>query len=451
MHPAIQTKFGQLKNDKPDGWDIGEELLGSDMEGDKSYNLEVFYFKHFSNGSIYYNSHVGAFSVHGLIKAKYDALNGLNSFLLPGNDETLSGSGKGRFNDFLDLEQIGNHQIFGYVTTTIIWKGGTNEAFALAGQMLRTWESQNKDNGILGFPTSDQIYIPESEFIFTQFEHGVICLTSKGNVSTKYATNVLIADNFIGITNATSDRANVRLYFPSSNCSPDSLRINDINNVDSCFPLLTAITLLEVPAKTTVFWQLPAGHQSIVATFNGNIPVSGRPLETFSNIKTITSRGHHVFSVSSQITINNQTTKLDREIKFYKSTDTSFITPLPNGIQTLNKQLTWKIPEDVDAVNIVIDGMRMNGPFRRGSIINFNLPTSQTAIFVDNNSGKKVTVRLYDAGDGVRWAARQPEVILKAGEKQQKIELMPIAKEVQVTFDGKGLMKLAAGATAIIS
>jgi hypothetical protein len=452
MNAEIQAKYDQLKRDKPEGWDIGQPLSGSSAEGEKIFNDgNVFYFKHFSNGSIYYTPHAGTSSVHGLIKAKYDTLGGLDGFLLPANDETLLVSGRGRYNNFLSLDDIQDRNVFWLINTSIIWKGGTNEAFAISGRIMEAWNAQGGDRGALGFPTSDEIHIPESEFTFAKFEHGVICITNKDNIPMQYSKNVLIADDFLGITNATSASANVRLYYPSPNCSPGSLNLNNMNQVNSCFPLLTAITLIQVPAKTTVFWQLPAGHKSIIATFNGNIPVSGRPLETFSNIRLISSRNHHIFSVGSSVTVNNQTSNLNREIKFFKSTDTSFATPLPNGIQTLSTQLIWRIPEDVAAVNIVIDGIHLNGPFKRGSVINFNPPTSQTAIFIVNNSGKDVTVRLYDEGDLVRWGTRQPPVLILKTENLKKVELSPITSVVQVTFNGKGLMKVAAGATAIIS
>lgn len=150
---AIDVKYQEVKKANP--W-IGEPTGPEQVCGDGKGR-----FREYKGGaSIYWTQTTDAHLIYGLIRAKWIALGrekGPNGY--PITDEADAGSGKGRFNNF--------------VNGTIIWKLDTPEAFSVYGAIYGKWGTVQYDMGPLGFPLNDENAAPVTGR-FNDFEHGAI-------------------------------------------------------------------------------------------------------------------------------------------------------------------------------------------------------------------------------------------------------------------------------------
>lgn len=143
---SIETKYNLLvQSGFPIGNPSNSESTCADGKG---------HFRHYAGGSIFWNGLAGgpAFVIYGLIRDKWSKLNWERGPMgYPTSDETNAGSGGGsRYNNF----QSG----------TIIWKGGSPEAFAVYGAIYQKWGQMNWDIGSLGLPITDESGTPSIRY-----------------------------------------------------------------------------------------------------------------------------------------------------------------------------------------------------------------------------------------------------------------------------------------------
>lgn len=153
------------------------------------------------------------YEVCGAIRDKYNALGGPNSFLLfPKTNELTNPDGIGKRTEFLNgpiywSPQGGAHPVvnhflaawarhgyensyIGYPTTdeivnpdgigrrqhftgsTIYWF--TNEAYSVGGAIADKWHRLGAEQGVLGYPTSDELVLPDGVGRMNRFHNGVI-------------------------------------------------------------------------------------------------------------------------------------------------------------------------------------------------------------------------------------------------------------------------------------
>jgi uncharacterized protein with LGFP repeats len=117
-------------------------------------------FNHFSNdGSIYWTSSTGAWSIHGAVRAKWAGLGWERSFLgYPITDETGTPDGVGRFNHFRNAGSI-------------YWTPSTG-AWSIHGAIRGKWASMGWERSCLHYPMSDEFAIPIGRQ--SNFQSGVI-------------------------------------------------------------------------------------------------------------------------------------------------------------------------------------------------------------------------------------------------------------------------------------
>ena len=117
----------------------------------------------FQNGSIYWQAATGAHEVHGLIRAKWLALGGEESFVgYPTSDETAARDTVGRFNQFQGA--------------VVFWHPDTG-AFELHGLILARWNEMGSESSVLGYPATDETATADGVGRFNHFEHGSIFWT----------------------------------------------------------------------------------------------------------------------------------------------------------------------------------------------------------------------------------------------------------------------------------
>jgi hypothetical protein len=149
---AIRTKWASL------GWE--RSFLGYPVTDETGTPDGIGRFNHFSNsGSIYWTPNTGAWSIHGLIRAKYLALGGPTSVVgYPVTDETGTPDGIGRFNHFSN-------------SGSIYWTPNTG-AWSVHGAIRGKWASLGWERSCLGYPVSDEFGISGGRE--SNFQHGAI-------------------------------------------------------------------------------------------------------------------------------------------------------------------------------------------------------------------------------------------------------------------------------------
>ncbi|ATB27278.1 N-acetylmuramoyl-L-alanine amidase [Melittangium boletus] len=153
VHGLIRAKWEAL------GWETG--VLGYPTTGEMATPDGVGRFNHFKKdgtlGSIYWTPELGAWEVHGLIRAKWEALGWETGVLgYPTTDETATPDGVGRFNHFKK----------GGIEGSIYWTQATG-AHEVHGLIRAKWKELNWEKGALGYPVSDEYAVTggrESEF-----------------------------------------------------------------------------------------------------------------------------------------------------------------------------------------------------------------------------------------------------------------------------------------------
>ena len=154
VHGLIRDKWASL------GWERCV-FLGYPITDETGCPDGVGRFNHFQNGSIYWAPQTGAFSVHGLIRDKWASLGWERCTFLgyPITDETGCPDGVGRFNHF----QNGS----------IYWAPQTG-AFSVHGFIRDKWASLGWEKSSLGYPTSDEQDMPGGGGRMNQFQYGRI-------------------------------------------------------------------------------------------------------------------------------------------------------------------------------------------------------------------------------------------------------------------------------------
>jgi uncharacterized protein with LGFP repeats len=139
-------------------WDMG--FLGYPTSDETTTGSGTGRYNNFQNGVIVWSAATGAHEVHGAILSEWANLNydwGLLGY--PTSDETTTGSGTGRYNSF----QNG----------LIVWSPATG-AHEVHGAILSEWANTNWDMGILGYPTSDQLTTGSGTGQYNSFQNGLI-------------------------------------------------------------------------------------------------------------------------------------------------------------------------------------------------------------------------------------------------------------------------------------
>ena len=97
----------------------------------------------YNGGAIYYSADTGAKIMYGEILKKYRALGGPGEIGFPSNDESDTGDGAGKFNNF---SEAGGAAIY--------WSP-VSGAWLLKGKVLDAWRASADIRGPFGYPTAD--------------------------------------------------------------------------------------------------------------------------------------------------------------------------------------------------------------------------------------------------------------------------------------------------------
>jgi len=132
-------------------------FLGTPVSGEYTVagGREVDY----QGGSIYYTPATGAFSVHGAIRDRYNALGGPAGFLgFPTTDETATPDGVGRYNHFANAGSI-------------YWTPAAG-AQSVHGAIRDRWASMGWEAGPMGYPVTDESGTPDGVGRYNHFTGG---------------------------------------------------------------------------------------------------------------------------------------------------------------------------------------------------------------------------------------------------------------------------------------
>ncbi|MBO0730097.1 MAG: twin-arginine translocation signal domain-containing protein [Acidimicrobiaceae bacterium] len=116
-------------------------------------------------GSIYWTPELGAWSIHGWIRAKWASLGWERSVVgYPVTDETGSPDGIGRYNRFSKLNSAGRVVDVG----SIYWTPELG-AWSIHGLIREKWGSLGFETGLLGYPVTDETGSPDGIGRFNHF------------------------------------------------------------------------------------------------------------------------------------------------------------------------------------------------------------------------------------------------------------------------------------------
>ncbi|MBM7114855.1 N-acetylmuramoyl-L-alanine amidase [Archangium primigenium] len=148
--------YGNIRN-RWEALDWEKGVLGYPISGEKPTPDGVGRFNHFQKGSIYWTQATGAWEVHGLIRAKWEALGWETSALgYPITGEQKTPDGVGRYNHFKK----------GAIEGSIYWTPTTG-AWEVHGRIREKWAALGWEKSTLGYPVSDEYAVTggrESEF-----------------------------------------------------------------------------------------------------------------------------------------------------------------------------------------------------------------------------------------------------------------------------------------------
>jgi len=139
VHGGIRSKWAAL------GSEAG--LLGYPLTDESPTRDGVGRVSRFQGGSVHWSPWTGAFEVHGGIGAHFAALGEEGGGVLgyPTSDELRARDGVGRYNTF----QYG----------VLYWSPATG-AHEVHGAIGATWRSMGSEASTLGYPVSDEYYVP---------------------------------------------------------------------------------------------------------------------------------------------------------------------------------------------------------------------------------------------------------------------------------------------------
>jgi hypothetical protein len=101
--------------------------------------------KDYAEGAIFYSKETGAKAMYGEIFKKYQAVGGPAELGFPKNDESDTGDGMGRFNEFAGKDGE---------TNAIFW-GPNTGAWVLRGKVYDAWKASGGITGPFGYPKDD--------------------------------------------------------------------------------------------------------------------------------------------------------------------------------------------------------------------------------------------------------------------------------------------------------
>lgn len=407
----VEAKYTQLKNERPNGFDIGDP---TGEEGALFIENVHGYFKHYTNGTIYWSEFAGVFEVHGVIRGKYFESGGpAGSLGFPYSDETDIDNGHCKFNDFKN--------------GAIHYYGNINQAFIIRNDFLALWKQQGMYSSFLGHLISDRLSIDETKSTYNRFENGVI-------FDTPLVSPRVITGPYIIISNLSGTTGNVRFYNPLSFTDGGS----ELENAD--LPLWVAADLIRMETDTTIFYKLSPGLNGATLTFNGSFRLPG-PFGEAKNRLLIRQGEMGSFTRDPRVQLHNNSAK-DVDVRIYDANEIPPKTILPGGAFSLAKasgttrsSALFDIPDEVESVRIYYDGIMDDNNKKRGEASYFQPPE----IFIRNSTGGDVTIRIYNETDTVLVFARQPGVIIPSQGARFPILLAPpLLGAVKVTVDGNG-------------
>ncbi|MBA3441951.1 MAG: hypothetical protein H0T92_18990, partial [Pyrinomonadaceae bacterium] len=154
-------------------------------------------FNHFERGSIYWHPAIGAFEVHGDIRAKWQAL-GAEAFGYPMTDETKAVDGAGRFNHFRAIRPGG-----GTADASIFWTVETG-AYAVYGAIRDRWAALGWERSYLGYPVTDEMNWTDPETQkpgrISHFQRGAIGWTAEDQKVTEFPERIILRSGHIGVS-----------------------------------------------------------------------------------------------------------------------------------------------------------------------------------------------------------------------------------------------------------
>lgn len=101
--------------------------------------------KDYAEGAIFYSKETGAKAMYGEIFKKYQAVGGPAELGFPTNDESGTGDGMGRFNEFAGKDGE---------TNAIFW-GPNTGAWVMRGKVYDAWKASGGITGPFGYPKDD--------------------------------------------------------------------------------------------------------------------------------------------------------------------------------------------------------------------------------------------------------------------------------------------------------
>ncbi len=138
-------------------------FLGAESGGISSCPDSIGFYRHYAGGSIYWTPRTGAHEVHGDIRGLWASMGWERSLLgYPTTDETGTPDGVGRYNHF----QGGS----------IYWTPATG-AHEVHGEIRNHWASMGWEQGLLGYPTTDETGTPDGVGRYNHFRGGSIYWT----------------------------------------------------------------------------------------------------------------------------------------------------------------------------------------------------------------------------------------------------------------------------------
>ncbi|GAB2956619.1 PQQ-dependent sugar dehydrogenase [Amycolatopsis acidiphila] len=114
----------------------------------------------YEKGRLYWSQQTGVHEVHGQILAKYLALGGHAKFGAPTTDETTTPDGTGKYNHFVGTPGTG--------TASVYFTGATG-AHGIWGLIRDKWTELRREQGPLGYPTTDEQTTPDGVGRYNHF------------------------------------------------------------------------------------------------------------------------------------------------------------------------------------------------------------------------------------------------------------------------------------------
>ncbi|MDQ6648686.1 MAG: S8 family serine peptidase, partial [Actinomycetota bacterium] len=110
-------------------------------------------------GTIYWSAGTGAHEIHGALRDRYDALGGPAAVGLPLTDESPAADGQGRYNIV--------------ASAILIWSPASG-AYEVHGAIRDSWSGLRAQDGLLGYPLSNEQGTPNGAGRFNVFQGGSV-------------------------------------------------------------------------------------------------------------------------------------------------------------------------------------------------------------------------------------------------------------------------------------